>query len=117
MRPADRPPKRNRPMDLHADPPHALRYGFLLLPRYSMIAFSSMLEPLRMANQLRGATLYEWVMLTMDGRPVAASNGLMLPPDAGIDKAGQLDLICVCGGLDVRLASRGAARHHQPRHL
>lgn len=91
-------------MDLNIDPPPALRYGFLLLPRYSMIAFTSMLEPLRMANQLRGSTLYEWVILSVDGQPVAASNGLMLSPDAGIDRAGQLDLVCICGGLDVRLA-------------
>jgi transcriptional regulator GlxA family with amidase domain len=38
-------------------PGKALRFGFLLLPRYSMIAVSSAVEALRMANQLRSETL------------------------------------------------------------
>lgn len=80
-----------------------MRYGFLLLPRYSMIALSSIVEPLRMANQLTGCKLYEWVILTADGEPVKASNGLVVMPDGGIDDAGHLDILFVCGGLDVRL--------------
>lgn len=91
-------------MDVSVNTAPALRYGFLLLPRYSMIALSSMLEPLRMANQISGRRLYDWTMLTADGRPVAASNGMQLTPDADVDGAGQPDMICVCGGLDVRLA-------------
>jgi len=91
-------------MDVSVNSPPALRYGFLLLPRYSMIALSSMLEPLRMANQISSRRLYDWNTLTADGRPVAASNGMQLIPDAGVDGAGRLDMICVCGGLDVRLA-------------
>ena len=91
-------------MDVSVNTPPTLRYGFLLLPRFSMIALSSMLEPLRMANQISGSRLYEWVMLTADGRPVAASNGIQLTPDAAIGGADQLDMVCVCGGLDVRMA-------------
>lgn len=91
-------------MEPAADPPLTQRYGFLLLPRYSMIAFSAIIEPLRMANQISGTTLYEWVILTADGQPVSASNGLVIPPDAGLDGAGHMDLLCVCGGMDIRLA-------------
>jgi len=91
-------------MDASVTSPLALRCGFLLLPRYSMIAFSSMLEPLRMANQISGKRLYDWVTLTADGCPVSASNGLTTPPDTDMEAAGRLDMVCVCGGLDVRLA-------------
>lgn len=104
------------------NPITSLRYGFLLLPRYSMIALSSVIEPLRMANQLRGRSLYEWMVLTADGQPVSASNGLEIAPDASVDGAGRLDILFVCGGLDVRLASdrkiqnwlRRLARRHIP---
>src|SRR3546814_860116 len=34
-------------------------FGFLLLPQFSMLAFSSAVEPLRAANRLSGKTLYD----------------------------------------------------------
>lgn len=99
-----------------------LRFGFLLLPRYSMIALSSVIEPLRMANQLSGRPLYDWITLSADGQPVLASNGLQIAPAADPDCAGYLDILFVCGGMDVRLASdkkimqwlRRLARKHVP---
>lgn len=86
-------------------PGRPLRFGFLLLPRYSMIAVSSAVEALRMANQLRGERLYEWSMLSSDGEPVAASNGLSIRPEAAMHDAGRLDVLFVCGGVDVRSSS------------
>ena len=73
-----------------------------------------------MADQLRGETLYEWCMITSDGTPVAASNGLSISPEASMHEAGRLDFVFVCGGLDVRLSSdrhvidwlRALARRH-----
>ena len=35
-------------------------FGFLQVPNYSMIAFSSAIEPLRMANRDAGKELYRW---------------------------------------------------------
>lgn len=80
------------------------RFGFLLLPNYSMIAFVSALEPLRMANRLSARTLYEWRTLTLDGAPVAASNGLRVPPDSPIDDMDSITTLFVCGGIDVHRA-------------
>lgn len=92
-------------MSTQLNPGRPLRFGFLLLPRYSMIAVSSAIEPLRMANQLRGEPLYEWIILTSNGAPVAASNGLSIAPETGMRDAGRLDFLFVCGGLDVRSSS------------
>ncbi len=77
------------------------RIAFLLVPGYSQIAFSAGLEPLRMANQLSGCTLYEWSLLTRDGTPVPASSGLMTAPDAAIGEPPFADITIVCGGIDV----------------
>ncbi len=54
--------------------PH--RIGFFLVPRFSMMAFSSALEPLRVANLISGRELYRWLVYSRDGQPVAASNGM-----------------------------------------
>ncbi|ROO25115.1 GlxA family transcriptional regulator [Salinisphaera orenii] len=76
--------------------------GFLQVPNYSAIAFSTAIEPLRMANQLAGVALYDWSVITLDGGPVAASNGLAVTPDADIRSAGALDMLFVCGGTGIR---------------
>jgi len=79
-----------------------IRYGFLLMPKFSMIAFTSAIEVLRMANRLSGESLYDWPLYSMDGDKVAASNGLELQPNHGIDQAKQLDILFVCAGVRVR---------------
>lgn len=73
-------------------------FTFLLVPNYSLIAFSSAIEPLRMANQLTGRKLYRWSVMTYDGEPVAASNGLQMLPDGAAADAGWLERIFVCAG-------------------
>ncbi len=67
-----------------------------------MMAFSSAVEPLRMANQISGETLYEWRILSTDNQPVKASNGISILPDSNIDDIGSLDTLFVCSGVNVR---------------
>ena len=60
------------------------RIGFLLLPQFSMMAFFSAVEPLRVANRLSGRVLYSWHVFSMDGAPVAASNGMTIVAESAI---------------------------------
>src|SRR5690625_3251967 len=83
-------------------PMQPMRIGFLQVPNYSAMAFTSAIEPLRMANQLSGQPLYEWPVITLDGEPVAASNGLSSPASGSIAAPGHLDMLLVCGGTDVK---------------
>jgi transcriptional regulator GlxA family with amidase domain len=84
----------------------------LLLPRFSMMAFSAAVEPLRAANQLAGRNLYEWRTFSLDGGPVAASNGIVLTPQGALEETGTGGTVLVCAGLgaerlkDPRLSSR-----------
>jgi AraC family transcriptional regulator, glycine betaine-responsive activator len=78
------------------------RIGFWTLPNYSMIALSNALEGCRMANYVNGSDAYSWHVLTLDGNPVAASNGLSLAPTRRVFDAGPFDIVLVCGGVDVR---------------
>ena len=75
--------------------------AFILIPDYSMIAFASALEPLRLANQIGERNYYSWSCHTLYGDPVSASNGLSTQPDGPIDEIANADLVVVCAGLDV----------------
>ena len=57
-----------------------------LLPKFSMMGFASAVEPLRSANRMSGRALYTWHILSKDGGPVTASNGIPVVPEAGIEK-------------------------------
>lgn len=76
--------------------------GFLLLTGFSQLAFSAALEPLRMANHLAERPLYTWHLVSRDGTAVTASSGLPTAVDQALEPMPQLDLLLVCGGVDVQ---------------
>ncbi len=80
------------------------RFAFLTLEGYSMIAFANALEVCRMANYVSGDAAYSWEVVTLDGAPARASNGLALEPTASLASSRPSDLLFVCGGVDVRHA-------------
>ena len=80
------------------------RFAFLTLPNYSAIAVSNAVEPLRMANSVSGQAAYEWVIASLDGQAVPASNGLALSPTVALADVGRADIVFVCGGINVREA-------------
>ncbi|WP_447529163.1 GlxA family transcriptional regulator [Vreelandella sp. TE19] len=86
-------------MRLHYVGPLPERIGFLLLPRFSMMAFFSAVEPLRIANRISGKALFEWVLLSENGEPVTASNQMTLMVDQPI---GTLDIssLALCSGFE-----------------
>ncbi len=51
-------------------------YAFVLVPGFTLLAFSSAVEPLRIANQLSQCPLYRWDVLSETGGPVASSSGI-----------------------------------------
>lgn len=77
-------------------------FGFLTLPNYSMIACANAIEALRMANRVSARSAYKWQLLTADGAPARASNGMSLHPSAALSGARALDILFVCGGVDIR---------------
>ncbi len=78
-------------------------YGFFLVPRFAMMAFTSAIEPLRAANLLSGEKLYDWQIISRDGSPVASSNGTELVAQASIESAGKQDNLIICSGFDAHL--------------
>ena len=77
-------------------------YVFLTLPQYSMIALTNAVEPLRMANSISGQLAYDWSIVSLDGAAVTASNGLSMTPTRSLEVLGRVDILFVCGGIEVR---------------
>ncbi len=78
-----------------------VRIGFYLVPNFSMIAFASAVEPLRMANQLTGTRPYQWQVISSDGQPVACSNGIEIAAQLAAGCEDRFDAVFVCGGVNI----------------
>ncbi len=76
--------------------PH--RIGFLLVPEFALLTYGCAMEPYRAANELSGRELYRWMHVSPDGLPVAASNGVAIVPDHGLEAPPDVDELFVCAG-------------------
>ncbi len=83
-----------------AAPAAPIDVAFVLLPKFTMLAFSSAIEPLRMANQLTQMVLFRWTVLSDDGGPVACSNGMPIVTDGAWADAKPEGLVLVVSGVE-----------------
>lgn len=84
------------------------RFVFVLIPEFTLIAFSAALEPLRLANRHYQRELYDWRFVSCDGADVAASNGLVVKPDGSLDDLrlgrmgfDKIDTLVICSGVNI----------------
>jgi AraC family transcriptional regulator, glycine betaine-responsive activator len=78
------------------------RVGYFLVPNFTMMAFTSAIEPLRLANQVTERQLYSWALYSADGRPVRASNGVEVSTDDAYNNARDLSAAILCAGNGVQ---------------
>jgi AraC family carnitine catabolism transcriptional activator len=76
--------------------------GLLLLPAFSHLAMSAIVEPLFIANWLSGRPLYRWRMLSLDGKAVAASSELQVPVDGSIEDESRFHALFVLASFDLK---------------
>ncbi|WP_339489584.1 GlxA family transcriptional regulator [Pseudomonas sp. EL_65y_Pfl2_R95] len=74
-------------------------FWFLLLPGFSMMGLMSATEPLRVANRFKGE-LYDWRLISIDGGPVEASNGMSLNVESALDHHEQPHTVFVISGFE-----------------
>lgn len=102
----------------HAVEPRAqpTHFVFILLPRFTFLAFASALDPLRIANQLAQRPLYRWTILSEDGAPVESSSGISVNVDGRLGSLPQGSQVFVCSGIVTRNPARAdtvaAIRRH-----
>lgn len=83
-------------------------FGFLLTPGFSMMSLSSAVEPLRSLNRLSGEEAYRWVMMSVSGGAVRASNGIEIAGTNFATALPELDYVFVCGGSRLNKADEKA---------
>lgn len=91
-------------------------YYFILLPKMTLLAFSSAVEPLRLANQLTGQCLYRWFLLSEDGQPVQCSNSISIAADSPLIPVHRDDAVLVCSGLEGHRAAQPKTLDYLRRH-
>ena len=65
-----------------------------------MMAFSSVIEPLRAANILARRPCYGWITIGLSREKIRASNGVTVEPTHSVDDAPVADRIVICSGGD-----------------
>ena len=82
--------------------------SFFLVPNFSMIAFTTAIEPMRIANRMLGYDFYSWRLASMDGNPVAASNGVRVDVSSSLGQerswlstSHRPAIMFLCSGLEV----------------
>ena len=77
---------------------------FMLIPNFSLIALSGVVEPMRLANRISGKTLYKWETASRDGAPVQASNGFPIGTDRSVaDFTLPPSNVILCSGIDAHV--------------
>jgi transcriptional regulator GlxA family with amidase domain len=104
---ADMPtPPRKATQSVKDRPPR--RFVFLLLDNFTMLAFASAIEPLRIANRVAGTPIYSWALAGENGREAVCSNGASFRLDMGLEDIDRDDILLVCGGIDVQKSTTKA---------
>ncbi|SDR59849.1 transcriptional regulator, AraC family with amidase-like domain [Rhizobiales bacterium GAS113] len=83
-----------------ADSAAPITFAVLIFPGFPMMAFSSVIEPLRAANVLARRHCYRWIAVGLSGGKVEASSGLAIGPVHPVQDAPVVDRIVVCSGGD-----------------
>jgi len=89
---------------------------FFLVPDFTLIAFSTAIEPLRVANRMLGFEAYKWRLASSDGKPVRASCGVEVAVQTSLDDERRMmggqdrpSMVIVCSGMNVeRYANKSA---------
>jgi AraC family carnitine catabolism transcriptional activator len=69
--------------------------GLLLIDGFAMMSYASVIEPFRAANTLADRKLYRWSHISVDGRPVQASNGATVLADDEVGTSVTFDTLFV----------------------
>ncbi|MEM9278641.1 MAG: GlxA family transcriptional regulator [Pseudomonadota bacterium] len=72
-------------------------YSFVLVPRFSLVAFSCAIDALRGANQVLGEPYYSWNAVSADGAPTISTSAIEVPTKK-LSETVQPDMIVICGG-------------------
>ncbi len=83
--------------------------GFLIFPGFPMACLTSMIEPLRAANEIAGKTAFGWKLVSEDGKRVEASAKVWFEPDLALEECDGLDYLFLLSGPSSKFEQPGWA--------
>lgn len=75
-----------------------MQIGFLIFPGFPMACLTSMIEPLRAANEIVGKDTFGWKLVSEKGARVEASAKVWFEPDLSLDQTDDLDQLFLLSG-------------------
>lgn len=75
-----------------------IRTGFLIFPGFPMACLTSMIEPMRVANEIAGSEIFAWDIISETGQKVLASAKVAFEPDLALLDAEDLEQLYVLSG-------------------
>jgi transcriptional regulator GlxA family with amidase domain len=81
----------------------------LMVDGFSLMSLAATMEPLRAANRVSGRALYDWRLLSPDGRPVVSSSGVPFPVSGPLDPRPTRDALIVVAAFEAQRRSAGLA--------
>ena len=82
-----------------------LEIAVLLLPRFSLMALSAVLEPFRIANRLAERELYHWRFVSPEAGPIQASSGLPITAELSVRDPITAQRVIVCTSFEPMAAA------------
>jgi transcriptional regulator GlxA family with amidase domain len=88
---------------MFTDKPRELpqKVALILVDEFTMMPVTAVIEPLRLANRHVEKELYKWSVHSVDGEPVAASNGIASLAQGDLDAIDDHAYVIVCSGVNV----------------
>lgn len=77
-----------------------LLLDILLVHGFSLMSLAATMEPLRAANRVSGRPLYEWTLVSSDGRPAVTSSKVAFPVARALDKERTGDALLVVAAFE-----------------
>jgi len=78
-----------------------MRIALVLVPEFTLLPVTSIIDPLRLANRLSEKELYSWSIHSTDGGAVTASSDITLVADGNLEAIPEHATVIVCGGTNV----------------
>ncbi len=75
-----------------------IHIGFLIFPGFPMACLTSMIEPLRAANEIVGKEAFGWQLFSEDGQRVEASAHVWFEPDLSFGDCAAVDQLFMLSG-------------------
>lgn len=79
-----------------------LRLTLLVFSGASIMCVASAVDPLRAANRIAGATMFDWKLVSADGTPPVTTSGLPVAISGRFEAAEKTDVLIAIGGFGTR---------------